>query len=91
MEVTGLDNLSGGFMDNIPEKINYINGDITDVSLINNIFEKYNYDYVYHLAAYAAEGLSHFIRIYNYTNNILGSVAIINAAIRTKVKCLIFT
>ena len=49
------------------------------------------FDYVYHLAAYAAEGLSHFIRRFNYTNNVIGSVNLINAAVNHDVKCFVFT
>ena len=49
------------------------------------------FDYVYHLAAYAAEGLSHFIKRFNYTNNLIGSVNLINAAVNTGVKGFVFT
>ena len=47
---------------------------------------------VFHLAAYAAEGLSHFIRTFNYRNNLIGSVNLINEAVKSEVcKCFIFT
>jgi UDP-glucose 4-epimerase len=47
---------------------------------------------VFHLAAYAAEGLSHFIRRFNYTNNVIGSVNLLNAAIRAEtVERFVFT
>ena len=46
---------------------------------------------MYHLAAYAAEGLSHFIKRFNYTNNVIGSVNLINAAINNGVKGFVFT
>src|SRR5262249_30699032 len=48
-------------------------------------------DYVYHLAAYAAEGLSHFIRAYNYTTNIVASMHLLNEAIKHAAKCFVFT
>ncbi|HLG02327.1 MAG TPA: NAD-dependent epimerase/dehydratase family protein, partial [Bacteroidia bacterium] len=48
-------------------------------------------DNVYHLAAYAAEGLSHFIKRFNYTNNLIGSVNLINESVKHKVKCFVFT
>jgi nucleoside-diphosphate-sugar epimerase len=38
-----------------------------------------------------SEGLSHFIKRYNYTNNLLGSVNLINAAVNHAVKCFVFT
>ena len=90
-EVVVLDDLSGGFEENVNEKAVFINGSITDVALVNQLFEKHQFDYVYHLAAYAAEGLSHFIRHFNYQNNLIGSINLINASIKNKIKCFVFT
>lgn len=86
-----LDDLSGGFRDILPDGATFIEGSITDDALISDLFNKYKFDYVFHLAAYAAEGLSHFIRRFNYNNNLIGSVNLINEAIRHKVKCFVFT
>ncbi|MEN8249152.1 MAG: NAD-dependent epimerase/dehydratase family protein, partial [Bacteroidota bacterium] len=58
---------------------------------INQLFEKHNFTYIYHLAAYAAEGLSPFIRSYNYKNNLIGSTNLINAAVNYGVECFVFT
>ncbi len=90
-EVTVLDDLSGGFLDNLVEGITFVQGSITDAALVNHLFEQTQFEYVYHLAAYAAEGLSHFIKRFNYTNNLIGSVNLINASINTGVKCFVFT
>ena len=86
-----LDDLSGGFVDNIPEGAIFVKGSILNHELINNIIESNKIDYIFHLAAYAAEGLSHFIKRFNYNNNLIGSVNLINAAINYKVKCFVFT
>ncbi len=80
-EVVALDDLSGGFVDNIIPGARFIEGSINDVDLIDTLFVRERFDYVYHLAAYAAEGLSHFIKRFNYTNNLIGSVNLINASI----------
>lgn len=90
-KVIVLDDLSGGFEDNINPKAVFVKGSITDHDLLTSIFIEYSIDYVYHLAAYAAEGLSHFIRRFNYTNNLIGSVNLINECIKSKVKCFVFT
>jgi UDP-glucose 4-epimerase len=90
-EVVVLDDLSGGFVDNIVPGIEFIEGSINDVALVNQLFEQKRFDYVYHLAAYAAEGLSHFIKRFNYNNNLIGSVNLINASVNTGVKCFVFT
>jgi UDP-glucose 4-epimerase len=90
-DVTVLDDLSGGFRENVPPLATFVQGSITDDLLVGRLFESSRFDYVYHLAAYAAEGLSHFIKRFNYTNNVIGSVTLINASINTGVKGFVFT
>ncbi|MEM7106861.1 MAG: NAD-dependent epimerase/dehydratase family protein [Bacteroidota bacterium] len=89
--VVVLDDLSGGFEDHIPEGAIFVKGSIVDHDLLTELFAKHKFDYVYHLAAYAAEGLSHFIRRFNYTNNLIGSVNLINESVKNKIKCFVFT
>ena len=90
-KVVVLDDLSGGFQSNVNPEAIFINGSILDHELLSELFEKYSFDFVYHLAAYAAEGLSHFIRRFNYTNNLIGSVNLINESVKHKVRCFVFT
>lgn len=90
-QVVVLDDLSGGFVENLNKKAIFIKGDICDYPILENIFVKYKFDFVYHLAAYAAEGLSHFIKRFNYNNNLIGSVNLINQSVINKIKCFVFT
>jgi UDP-glucose 4-epimerase len=90
-EVTILDDLSGGFVRNTPSKARFIEGSVNNGALVNFLCRQERYDAIYHLAAYAAEGLSHFIRRFNYTNNVVGSANVINAAVEFEVKKLVFT
>lgn len=90
-KVVVLDDLSGGFEDHLPEGVIFVEGSITDHALLSQLFEEHEFDYVYHLAAYAAEGLSHFIRRFNYSNNLIGSVNLINESVKHEVKCFVFT
>ncbi len=90
-QVVVLDDLSGGFEDYLPEEVTFVKGSITDQALLQDLFNEHRFDYVYHLAAYAAEGLSHFIRRFNYTNNLIGSVNLINESVKHQVKCFVFT
>lgn len=90
-EVIVVDDLSGGFEDHVPDGAHFIKGSVTDESFVSDLFSSYRFDYVYHLAAYAAEGLSHFIRRYNYITNLVGSVNLINESVKQKVKCFVFT
>lgn len=90
-EVVVLDDLSGGFRDHLPEGVIFIEDSITNQSAVSSLFSKHKFDYVYHLAAYAAEGLSHFIRRFNYNCNLVGSVNLINEAVLHNVRCFVFT
>src|SRR5690606_13065954 len=69
--VVALDDLSGGFRANVNQRATFIEGSILDVPLIDRLFDEHRFDFVFHLAAYAAEGLSHFIRRFNYENNLV--------------------
>ena len=90
IEVIGVDDLSGGYEENINPKITFWQMDLVNHP-IENIFESNNIDYVFHFAAYAAEGLSPFIRCYNYDNNLKATAKIVNECIKHNVKRLVFT
>ena len=88
--IVGIDNLSGGYLENIPAGVQFVQADLATENL-DDIFSKYSIEYVLHFAAYAAEGLSPFIRKYNYTNNLVATANIVNACIKYQVKRLVFT
>src|SRR5579863_9959648 len=90
-DVVVLDDLSGGFIENVPKNATFVEGSILNHELIDELFRANSFTYVYHLAAYAAEGLSHFIKRFNYENNLIGSVNLINASVNNDVRCLVFT
>ena len=90
-KVVGMDDLSGGFKENIPSGVEFRQGTITDPAWVADLWADGHYDYVYHLAAYAAEGLSHFIRRFNYETNLIGTINLITQSVLHKVKCFVFT
>ena len=90
-DVTILDDLSGGFLENVPASATFVCGSIADHVLVDRLFAERRFNHVFHLAAYAAEGLSHFIKRFNYTNNVIGSVNLLNASINTGVQTFVFT
>mgnify|MGYP003967173733 FL=1 len=89
-KVIGVDDLSGGFEENINPKVDFWQMNLIEHP-IENIFEVNNIDYVFHFAAYAAEGLSPFIRTYNYDNNLKATARLVNECIKNDVKRLVFT
>jgi UDP-glucose 4-epimerase len=91
VEIVGVDDLSGGYIENIPSRVQFIQADLAveeDQKRVESIFPV---DYVFHFAAYAAEGLSPFIRQYNYRNNTLVTAFLISTSIKYSVKRFIFT
>jgi UDP-glucose 4-epimerase len=90
-EVVALDDLSGGFRENLDARVRFVEGSILDRPLLDSLFERYHFDVVYHLAAYAAEGLSHFIKRFNYENNLIGSTNLITRAVNGGVRRFVFT
>ena len=61
-----------------------LKGDLSDPEFVASLWTDHgHYDNVYHLGAYAAEGLSHFIRD-QLPTNLVASVHLINEAIKAK-------
>ena len=105
MQVTGVDNdmrkvffgedsstawMVGELEDRLGARYRHVGLDIRDRDGIDRLFAEHGFAYVFHLAAYAAEGLSHFIKRFNYQNNLIGSVNLINAAVEHEVRCFVF-
>lgn len=89
-EVVGIDNLFGGYIENVDQRVVFYRRELSSDS-IKDIFDKHEFEYVYHFAAYAAEGLSPFMRMFNDRNNMLSTDNIINECISHDVKRLIYT
>ena len=89
--VVGIDDMSGGYESSVPDEAKLYQFNLNDQKQVDRVFAIEKPDFVYHFAAYAAEGLSPFIRNYNYTNNVLCSANIINACINHDVEKVIFT
>jgi UDP-glucose 4-epimerase len=85
-EVVVLDNLDGGSRANLPESVKFVLGSVTDRAVVADVFASYRFGSVFHLAAFAAEGISHAVKHHNYTVNLLGSINLINQALAAKVR-----
>ena len=91
-DVIGIDNLSGGYKAFVAKGDNFkfVKLNLERRKKVEELFEEHKPDVLYHFAAYAAEGLSPFIRNFNYRNNLLCSANLINPCIKYKTK-MIFT
>lgn len=88
-EVAGIDDLSGGYRSNVPAGSQFFQRDCSQN--IDDIFAQVKPQVVMHLAAYAAEGLSHHIPNFNYHNNVVGTTNVLSAAHRAGVEHFVFT
>ena len=50
-KVVVLDDLSGGFLENVNKDALFVKGSILDKDLLNELFDQHNFDYVFHLCA----------------------------------------
>lgn len=91
VKVVGIDDLSGGFAENVDSRVVFYNIDLLESKKVDEIFMQHRPDIVYHFAAYAAECLSPFIRQFNYRNNLEATAGVVNNCIKMKVKRLVFT
>jgi UDP-glucose 4-epimerase len=89
-QIIGIDNLSGGYLEHVPSEVKFYDIDLA-LGDLTEIFQANQIEYVYHFAAYAAEGLSPFIRKFNYTNNLISTANVVNNCITFGVKRLVFT
>ena len=87
-EVIGVDNMTGGYKDNIPKKIKFFNFDCCDLQKMTEVMK--GVEVVYHCAATAHEGLSVFSPVEITKNNYMASVTVFTSAIANKVKRIIF-
>ncbi|GAB7042993.1 MULTISPECIES: NAD-dependent epimerase/dehydratase family protein [Catenuloplanes] len=88
--VAVLDDLSGGSRSRVPAGVDLHVGSVTDADLVDSIFAEHRFDHVFHFAAFAAEAISHSVKRLNYNTNVMGSINLINASLRTGVSFFCF-
>ena len=87
-KVSGNDNLVGGELSNVSKKVNFYKYDCENFE--ENVKYFKNVDIVIHAAAFAHEGLSVFSPHLITKNIFSGSVSVFSAAIKRKVKRIVF-
>jgi len=86
-EVVGVDNMIGGVEGNVPEKAEYIRGDIQDTALLTEVCK--GADCVFHTAALPYEGLSVFSPAITTNSIVSGTVSVASACLANEVRLLI--
>ena len=88
-KVSGCDNLVGGDIENIPSKVIFYQGNCEDLDFMTRA-TKEKVNVLCHAAAYAHEGLSSVSPTLICNNNVTGSTSVFTAAIRNKVKRIVY-
>ncbi len=87
-KVSGCDSLVGGDLINVNKKVTFSKGDCENLEFMTKITK--NCDVLIHTAALAHEGLSSVSPYLICSNNINGSVSVFTAAVRNKVKRVVY-
>jgi UDP-glucose 4-epimerase len=87
-EVVGVDNLSGGYLDNVPAGVSFHRADCNDVARMRALSE--GVDVVYHCAATAYEGLSVFSPHLVTQNVVTATTGMMSAAVASRVRRFVF-
>lgn len=86
-----LDNLSTGFENAVDDKAVFVNGDLGDRGVLENIFNKYNIEAVMHFAASSLVGESVQNPLKYYQNNVVATLTLIEVMLENNVKNFIFS
>jgi UDP-glucose 4-epimerase len=86
-DVVGIDNLLGGYEENVPSGVDFHNIDLDNLELIQPLFE--DVDLVVHTACTAYEGLSVFSPSLVVRNTMQITTNIMSACVKSKVKKIV--
>lgn len=88
--VIGVDNLIGGYRDNIAKEVEFHEIDCNDFNSLNILIKNQDIQIVIHAACTAHEGLSVFSPDFIYRNTASATIAVLSASIANKVPKFIF-
>ena len=87
-DVVGVDNLIGGYIENVPDGVEFFNRDLTDLASIEDLFE--DCELVIHAACTAYEGLSVFSPSLVTANTVQATVNTVTAAVNAGVSRFVY-
>lgn len=89
-DVCVVDNLSKGIRELVDSGAKFYEGDLTDREFLKSVFDENDFDCVVHFAAYKSVGESMKDAV-KYSDNIIGSVNLLNQMVASDVKRIIFS
>lgn len=88
-EVVGVDNLSTGFLSNVPECAYFIKGNIHDINCIEKLYS-WNFETVYHIAGQSSGEISFSDPLYDLKTNVQSTLLLLDLARRMNCKAFVY-
>ena len=88
-KVVTVDNLSTGFVENIPNEVIFVKGDCHDKSLIKSL-DKYSFDAIFHIAGQSSGEISFDDPVYDLQTNAESTLLLLKLALKVKCKKFIY-
>lgn len=91
LEAVVIDDLSSGHRGFVQPEVPFVEGSIVDTELVAETLEKYDVEGVVHLAGFKYAGVSVDRPLHTYTQNVTGTINLLEAMERTGVKSMVFS
>ncbi len=91
LDAVVIDDLSSGHREFVPPEVPFVRGSIVDTDLLTKTLEQHEVDGVVHLAGFKYAGVSVDRPLHTYTQNVTGTVHLLEAMERTGVGSMVFS
>ncbi len=91
LEAVVIDDLSSGHRGFVQPEVPFVEGSIVDTELVAETLEKHDVEGVVHLAGFKYAGVSVDRPLHTYTQNVTGTINLLEAMERTGVKSMVFS
>ena len=91
LEAVVIDDLSSGHRGFVQPEVPFVEGSIVDTELVAETLEKHDVEGVVHLAGFKYAGVSVDRPLHTYTQNVTGTINLLEAMERTGVESMVFS
>lgn len=88
--VITIDNLSTGYLENLPEGVTFYQGDISDRELVEQVFNEQSVDFIIHIAGQSSGEISFDSPEYDLNTNTLSTLHLLDMANKFGIKKFIY-
>jgi UDP-glucose 4-epimerase len=91
LDAVVVDDLSSGHREFVPPQVPFVEGSIVDTDLMTRAMDEHGVEGVVHLAGFKYAGVSVDRPLHTYTQNVTGTVSLLEAMQRTGVEAIVFS